>query len=210
MVTGIELQGALKTVLDVAEQSKSPALSEGELSRAVVEFANQGVLRGPLLFVPGLAIPAAFFQTGMKQLDVTMDPVLPAQRDQLRKDLAAVVAGQVAARTISRLRKSARRIVMTPGGASGRSVHYLPESMEALLAHVVGKLRDDAVSDGGDLRQCKTCGLFFFSSDRTRETGRPREAYCSNECMLQQHRSDSAERVRRYRERQRLKAAKHR
>lgn len=46
---------------------------------------------------------------------------------------------------------------------------------------------------------------FFFSCDRSMETGRPRESFCSNECMLAQHRKTSTLRVQRHRAK--LKAA---
>ncbi len=160
------------------------------------------VLKVPATLLEGNVVPALY---------VHHEPEFIALREQLRQDLAAVGSGQMAPRTISRLKASARRVVMAPGGTSGRLIHYLPENHEALLAHVVMSMRDDALEhEGGDLRRCKleSCGLFFLSSDRTKETGRPREAYCSNECMLKQHRSTSSDRVRRYRERQR-RAAKH-
>jgi hypothetical protein len=78
---------------------------------------------------------------------------------------------------------------------------FVPLSFEALPAYAVLLLLDEELELGKDLKRCRYegCGLFFFSSDRSERTGRPREAYCTQDHLRKARRDTSAQRMRRYR-----------
>jgi hypothetical protein len=197
-------------------------LSESDLMHVVVDFAN-GVLRGPFLNpqavtftygkTPETAIPVTF---DIKELNIAGAPgVHGPLMQQTRADLTAIVAGNLAPRAVSRLKQSAMALTIHPAGydiKTGKVVwQYPPDKPEAVLAHatLLLYLRHGTEQKCGDLSVCKlqSCGLLFFSADRKLETGRPREAYCCNEHMIQQHRLTSYNRVLAFRERK--AAAKH-
>jgi hypothetical protein len=207
-----------------AAPSDIPQTSEVELIRLTVDFAN-GQLRGALLRTQGLGIPEPLRIARIQSLDVSRESMQPSAdnpensvgpiRGQLQGDLQAIVSGKLSPHAIKRLKRHAYGVEQRPVDyeRKTRSVvwHYKPKNLEAIISHLTMLLylAHGTERDGGDLNRCKlpSCGLFFFSSDGKQETGRPREAYCSNEHMLEQHRSTSTLRVQKYRERKRLEAA---
>jgi hypothetical protein len=221
MVT--DLQQQISNVLAVGESSTDPAVSEGDLLRTAVEFANTPALRGVLLHVPGLKLPRSIAEESRERgldlsLHISGDPELSAVRERYREDLTAVIeAGSDAlpARTISRLKQAAARIVLIPryGFTNGDlrvSYHYLPESLEAALAYSVLLLRDNSRPFRADFARCKLerCSRFFFRSDTAKGQSRQRQFYCCDDHMLEKHRATGALRVQRHRAKK-ASAAKH-
>ena len=218
MVTGP--QQAVRAVLAIAEASTDPAVSESDLLRLALGFANEPVLRGALLRVPmpgmhgnHVLIELSRLKGLPLSLDVSGDPELVRVRRQFREDLAAVI-DTLPARTVSRLKRDGARVVLVPryAFAAGRlrvTYHHIPENLEAALAFCVLLLRDDSRPFRADFARCKLqrCGKFFFRSDTAKGQGRQRQAYCCDEHMLEQHRSTGALRVQRHRARKAAEAA---
>ncbi len=215
---------AVAAVLAIADASTEPPVSESDLLRLAIGFANESALRGALLRVPmpGMRGNHALIELSRLKglplsLDVSGDPDLVRVREQFREDLAAVIdAGDDAlpARTVSRLKRDGARVVRVPryAFAAGRlrvTEHHIPESLDAVLAFCVLLLRDDSRPFRADFARCKLkrCGKFFFRSDTVKGQGRQRQAYCCDEHMLEQHRATGALRVQRHRAREAVKAA---
>jgi hypothetical protein len=221
MVTPKEVHAAAQTILRAATENPGPAISERDLLRLAIDFLNEGRLSGPLLFAPGVRVikplgaGADWIPT---PADVTPSKWLEGIQQQLRHDFSAMAMGTIKRDAIVRLMKDASQMVATPTFTverrQSRSLrvnwHYIPTSLEAVLSYAALLLRDDARGFGNDLKRCslEACGIFFFSSDQSKETGKPRERFCKKEHMDQKHRSTSAARTRKWRERKAEKAAK--
>lgn len=221
MVTEKQVQAATETILAAVDQNPGPSLAERELLDFVLGFANEGLLDGPLLRAPGVRVIAplgAGPEWKPTPADVAPSEFLEHLRIQLRQDLTAVIVQTVSPHGLARLKKAASRMVATPHFTIERRLQrslrvnwqYTPTSLESLLGYTVLLLLDDQRGFGVDLKRCSLteCGLFFFSSDRTKETGKPRERFCSNDHMFEAHRRTSASRTRKYRARKAREEAK--
>jgi hypothetical protein len=135
-----------------------------------------------------------------------------AMTDRLREDLAAIAADEDTTGIAKRAREAAARVVLVPhyDESGGLRYHLLGEDYEARVAYLTLLFLDNHRGYGAKLCRCKldSCAKFFWEM-RKKVGGKPRRSYCSDECMLKQHRASSTERVRKSRA-SRKKAAKRR
>lgn len=209
MVTSAELEKAKATVLEAAREQPGPSLSERELLQLVLNLANGQTPEGPLLYAPGLRlIPSPH---GAPVLTPSSLETIGGVREKLREDLVGAMGPGLPVARFEQLKTLAAAMVAVPTydiqKGRTRLLHvrwrYMPTSLESILAYAVLLLRDESEGRkfGDDLKRCKldSCQIFFFSSDRSEPTGKPRESYCTREHMLEAHRQTSTERVRRWR-----------
>jgi hypothetical protein len=194
-----------------------PAVTEARFTRLVAEFANSGQLTGVLLRIPGVRLLSAIDKTGRAIPGGIHGhiptPELDALREQLRADLTAITQDKLDGRNLRRLTTAAAKVQITPKyeiDSQGKLIftyQYLPESPAAAISYGTLLMADQGRPFRRDLKKCQRegCGRFFFSSDSPALTGRDRSRFCTPEHMDEHHKSTSAERVRRWRER----AAKH-
>ena len=167
--------------------------------REVTEFANSGLLSGAIAGVPDARSDHSKF------------------RDELQADLTKIAGGYpLAPEARLRLIHNAMGLQMRVVGMhkNDRSIviEHSCERLAQIASYTVLMLYEQNLVNRdafpGDLHKCKQCGKFFFTSDDERpKGGRPRTEFCSDECMNQRHSRSSVDRVRAYRERERLKAA---
>ena len=228
MVTDAEMQNAAATLSKGISERSGPALSERDLTRYVIRFANGAALEGPLAAAPDVLTLSALAPVGQTQSPRAQ--YIERHRAELRKHLAAGIAkGPFPHTLFLELRAAALQMVDCtrdfiqehsgrPRRVSIRSPRfYMPLSLSAVLAHAVLKLKDDSLGLGVDLKQCtlRSCNdskpRFFFRSETRPENakhpkrGRPRE-YCSDECTKKAHELTGPKRSREARAR---KTAKH-
>jgi hypothetical protein len=191
-----------------------PAITEAKFTRLCVDFANTGQLKGVLLRVPGVRLLVAIDQKGEVLPDGVHGNLPTPELEALRKRLQAHLAAITHDRPISlvdlkKLSAAASRTSINPvysisdNGALETSYRYLPESIEAAISYGVLLMVDTERPYRRDLKRCclPACSRYFFSSDSPAATGRDRVLYCSRDHMIERHKSTSAERTRRWRER---------
>jgi hypothetical protein len=151
---------------------------------------------------------------------MVVTPELDRQHADLRRDLEAIVAGELSGPASARLRKLASHQVMVPvfeferGGAVRTSYRRFVRDLDALVAYVLLRIRsDDQLRD--DVKRCRLpgCPRFFLASDSRKDPsapGRRRYRYCSREHEKLAPGASGAQRTARWREKQaRLAATKH-
>ncbi len=196
-----DLQRAQEALLEADQSSKAPAFESKELVRRVLEFANTGKPKG---------LPAS---GEMEHGGQTFYPDCSQEHADLRKDLSAILSDELSGPAVSRLLKQARYITVNSfhldrGALVRKERHFVPK-LATLLAGQLLLIRSDKQLRE-DVKQCRLpgCGRFFLASDDVKDPsakGRRRHRYCTPEHMdLAQ--STSAERTRRWRERE---ASKH-
>jgi hypothetical protein len=212
MSEGKELMDAVLTVIAAVERSPGPVVTERELVQSVIEFANSATITGVLRHVPGLrGLPI----NGEMYIVITDE--LRHRSEELKKELAASIRGDLPGPTVARLRKSARRMVLVPNyeierGTLQTKYRHLPADLDAVLAYILLLLRDHGEGMlGADLKQCVLpgCGRIFLASDQVVDpsaAGRRRHRYCSPEHMAAGQTS-GAERTRKWRENKAKKSA---
>lgn len=208
-------QELVSEVLALAQSGSDTSVSRRDLLKLAIDFANTGNLTGALLHVPGLKLPRSLMEASHKHkltvmLNVGGDPEQLKALKQFRADLAAAAAAGsddlLTKPVAKRLMKDAARMVLVPryelkaAGNVEKSFHYLPESIEAVLAYTVLTLREKEFKSDFARCQLESCGKFFFKSDSVEGPGRHRTSYCCAEHMNLQHRSKVAERVKKHRE----------
>jgi hypothetical protein len=221
MVTGRQVQAAAETILSAQKGYALAPLSEGDLIRLGLAFANAGTLDGPLLRAPGVRVLpplGAASDWVPTSADVVSDEKLAETRTRFRQNINAAIRSTASPQSLDRLKEAAAAMVAVPTfrvecrlrRALRVAWHYIPTNLESILAYVVLLLLDEERGFGTDLKSCSLpeCGLLFFSSDRTAKTGRPRERFCTEEHMHEAHRRTSAARTQRYRKRKAREAAK--
>lgn len=211
MIDQDRLMSAVGTILETVGSAAAPTLSEKDLARTVVEFANTGIAR----HLPGTRVLHSNGQTFVMAWD-SLDRDLA----DLRKDLSAIVRGELPGPSVARLRRQAGRVVLVPTfeierGNVQRKDRVLPLDPQAVVAFVLLMLRDQRTAIGADLKQCRlpVCGKFFLASDQVAgpsARGRRRSRFCCDDHM-EQGQTPGAERTRRYRVglAERQAAAKH-
>jgi hypothetical protein len=199
-----DIENAQLVLLEADATSKEPALDSKELLRRVLEFANTGNPKG----LPG----GREMEYGGKTFYMDSSD----EHATLRKDLAAIIAGELATPAVARLLKQSRHATVQTfeldrqGKLVHKERHFVPNlatliAGQLMLIHSEERLRDD-------VKQCRLlgCGRFFLASDDVKDPsapGRRRHRYCSPEHMdLAQ--STGAERTRKWREDKAKKLAK--
>lgn len=205
-----ELDSAIALALAAAETNADQTVSEAGLLDLVLNFANNSVLSGALLHVPGIRLPRQFFEAGMKSLVIgdngeraderpddgeplRTERTLVRLREQLRKDLQALSVGKQPAARLAEIHKQAGRMVLVPRYGPGSVVryHYLPQSLDAVVAHAIVLL-----AGANKVARCKLPGCTAFYLRR----GRPKRAiFCTDEHAAQARKKSGAERQERYR-----------
>jgi hypothetical protein len=200
-----EIAKALETLLETDDASVAPALEAKDLVRRVLEFANTGKPVG----LPGART--------VEHVGLTFYVDTGDQHVELRKDLAAVIAGELSGPAIARLLRQARHVTvktyqMDRGKLVRKERHFVKDLPTLIAGQLLLIRSDEQLRD--DVKQCRLpgCGRFFLASDDVKDAsapGRRRHRYCSPEHMdLAQ--SSGAERTRKWREnRKKLAAAKH-
>jgi hypothetical protein len=198
-----EVRSAVETVLDAVSRNTGPVLSEAQYLRDLVGvFANTGAYSPVLMFVPGLHRDAPKFER---------------LHEQFRADLQAIVDSRLDVENRERIYSAADRMIMIPKTDDHGAIRYryLPESIEAALAHAFRLLLDPAKPHAEDLKQCqwRDCNLitderrlahirrFFFVSERREAmaeagkqlTGKLPDRYCCVEHMRAAHRERATE-----------------
>lgn len=203
--TEAELETAMRTVL-AAAADPGESISKADLLQLVLDFANQGILAGALLRVPGLHLPRAVFDAGMKSIVVTgatdgegnkVDGLFPRLQDQLNKDLLSIARHRLAAARLTEIRKAAARMVLIPRYPSTGAVqyHHLPENHEAVFSYTLILLLRDEHEVGG-IGQCRLPGCDAFYLRRLRPKRSP---YCTDEHSTQARKAAGAARQRKLR-----------
>jgi hypothetical protein len=197
------LRSAVESVLNAVAYNTGPVLSEAQYLRELVGvFANKGAYSPVLMFVPGLHRDEPQFQR---------------LHERFRTDLQAIVDDRLSAESRKRIHIAADRMIMIPKtDDDGRVVYrYLPESIEAALAHALRLLLDPAKAYAADFKQCqwRECNHitdernlahvrgFFFVSERREAmaaagkqlTGKLPDRYCCAEHMRAAHRERATE-----------------
>jgi hypothetical protein len=191
--TPSQLLPAIEVVLRTTESVPVPDLKKADLVQlAVDDFANRGIVRGALLRVPGLGLAplvlAAGFNVDEGQLAVLThipDEPLTQVYAQFRGDLQAIVHGKVTPEMRTRIADIGRMVLVESPIVKGRrlvtSKLYLPTSLSAALAYVLGQLMKAGTGEKSDLRHCRlpSCGRFFFSSkESSKGDGAPLRRFC--------------------------------
>jgi hypothetical protein len=216
------MYAAAAILLKGVTERPGPVLTERELLRVVIDFANDGSLGDPLIRAPGIRFLPPH-GAGPNWQPTAADVVPPERltnvRAQLRADLAAAIGKGFTPPDAQRIRAAAREVVAIPIDYESVSTrtrprqryvrtrwYFIPMSLEAILARAVLWLRDETLGLGADLRQCalQRCRAFFFASEKAKARGRPR-IYCRDDHMNEAHEATGAERTRKWRER----ASKH-
>jgi hypothetical protein len=204
MATESKTRKNVGAIVDLVRNRARADLSEKQLLQLVIDFANRGSVKGPLLLqahLDGLALsqPTAFGEIVVESSDGSTE-----LRRQLRRDLAATLSEEISEHHIARLKTLASELVAVPVYDVKRKLNvrsqwsYVPLRFEALLAHAVLLLLDDERLElRADLARCKldSCQIFFLSSERSSSTGRRRKDYCCDEHMLEAHSNTSANRT---------------
>ncbi len=178
-----ELSDAISKIVGIVARTEGPTITEKELVRLVINFANTGQPRG----LPGTRVLEMGGQTFVLQ-----SPEIDEQCAELKKNLAAIVRGELSGPAVNRLRKEASRMVLVPTHEPRNATtkfRHIPLDPAAVLAHTILLLRDQSKGTlGADLKRCQLpgCGIFFLSSDKVTDAsrgGRKRERFCSDEHM---------------------------
>src|SRR3984957_12498416 len=170
MVTQAEMQRAVETIYRGVSEYTGQALSERDLLRYVVKFANGGLLEGPPATAPAVPPPAVAdainSQTGEpRNYEANFTA---GHRAELRKNLALAIGKKELPRHVFaaalHMIDTAKEIVPQFRGRPRRhSLHirrfYMPLSLNGILARAVLLLREDSLGLGEDLKQCRlaTC-----------------------------------------------------
>lgn len=185
-------------------------LSEDDLAKAAVSFANRATFGRFLTILYGVSISAdAIKPEGRPLFDQVTTEEFKVERAQLIADLDAVASGAALSAIAKRLTEDAGRMALIPHfNMPGRKLHirhyYLPETLQAGLAYVTLLFLDESRPYGATLCRCKLdgCGKFFWER-RAKKGGKPGRSYCKREHMLAFNEAHATERVRKYRQKQR-------
>lgn len=192
-----DVEQAVATLLGADESTEAPAITQKDLVRRVLEFANTGRPEG---------LPGARVLTQGGRTFLLNTPEQDAQHAELRKDLAAIVRGELSGPAVARLLKQARYVTVSgyelARGALRRVERQFVQDLSPVLADVLLLVRSEPALQK-DVRQCRLpgCGRFFLASDHVEDPsspGRRRHKYCSPEHMAAGQ-NTSAERTRRWR-----------
>jgi hypothetical protein len=177
-----DIEKAVATILEATESGDAPVITQKDLVRRVLAFANTGRPVG---------LPGARVMTSGDRTFLTYTPEQDAQHAELRKDLTAIVKGELSAPAVARLRKQARYVTVrsyvlergAPRPVERQFVNDLGPVLADVLLHVRG---DEELRK--DVRQCRLpgCGRFFLASDQVTDPsapGRRRYKFCSHEHM---------------------------
>jgi hypothetical protein len=214
-----ELRDAIAFVLDQAAASVAPEITEAQFLRELVSrFGNTGELSPIIFAVPDFLTCDA---NSIERIHV-----------RFREDLQAIVDGKLSPTDRRRIYKAADRILMVPRTADDGTIsnQYMPEGLEAALAHAIRLLLDPEKAYGNDLKQCQweECNRiedarklahirrFFFVSERREAqvaagkeaTGKVPDRYCCEEHMREAHRKRATEATLRRRREQKEANAK--
>jgi hypothetical protein len=196
------------------EAEAVPGITEAAFTRLCVDFANTGQLSGLLLRVPGVRLLVAIDRKGEVIPESIHGhlptPELEVVRKRLRNLLSAIANDRpIIATELRKMAAAASHTQMTPmysikpNGVLESSYRYMPENIEAAISYGVLLMADVGRPYRRDLKKCclPSCSRYFFSSDSPAPTGRDRVLYHSPECMIAKHKTTSADRTRRWRER---------
>lgn len=204
--TEAELENAIHSLHAVADANADQIVSTVELIELVLAFANHGTLAGVLLRAPGLHLPRALFEAGMKSLTVAgatdgqgkkADGQFGQMQEQLRKDLLAIAQHKLTPTRLTEIRTDASRMLLVPrysGAEPGIVRYYHLGELAAIVAHALLLLCNERAVGG--VAQCRLPGCTSFYLRR----GRPkRSPYCTDGHASQARRKSGAERQERYR-----------
>jgi hypothetical protein len=182
-----------------AEPANAPVISERELFRRVVAFANTGRPDG----LPGARTLTVNGQT-FWVVAPNVDP--GKQHTELCKHLGEIVAGGLSATSTARLCAAATHVVVKSyhrerGKVIARDRHFVGDHIEKGIADVL--LREGLAKD---LKRCQLpgCGRYFLASDQPHEEGargRRPYLYCSDPHRAEAKKSAGANRTARWRAR---------
>lgn len=201
------------------------ALSEREWLEQSLKFANGDTAASLGALLSGSDVPANDPREDKEFRDVVgrderishvelLDRIAPNLRSAFRSVCEAVVAGE--APPLGLLPDPSDRVAMvyrftlTANGSSfARSARILPVDLQTAFGLAMGLLVSTDLPHGRELCRCQlpSCQRFFFVH-QDQSGGQPRRKYCIPEHMRELHRLQTAERVRRHRER--LKKARKR
>lgn len=197
---------------------KYRALSEREWLERALQFANADPTASLWALLSGSDVPAndpredkAFRGIVGRDEHIThvglLDRVAPNLRSSFGSVCEAVVAGKKP--PLALLPDPSDRVAMVyrfsltaDGDAFTRSARILPVDLKTAFGFAMGLLVSADLPYGGELCRCQlpSCQRFFFVH-QDQSGGQPRRKYCIPQHMHELHRLQTAERVRRHRER---------
>jgi hypothetical protein len=196
----------VEAILKLIRERASVKVVEEDLTDLLLEFLNEGRVRGPFLLQAikaGLTLeqrPGEAFGDSAHVVGEAAD----ALRARFRASLTAVMGKSTKAAEIAALKEDASRMVAAPRyGLPSKDVRarwsHVPLHISSLLSHLVLGLIDEAQSNPKlrgmpDFAECEICSTLFRPSKKSSAKGRRRRQFCSDQCMARGQSGTTGER----------------
>jgi hypothetical protein len=183
-----------KAAATVVRGAGRPPLAERDLLRGIFEFEHTGSVRALARQIDGIGVldGAVADPDWQRRTDADALARFTAEREQVRADLAEIVAGTMNPTRMRQIEREAELILMVPRFTRGvRGHRYMSTAgLSAALCYALTVLWDPEKAFLPDARRCdwERCERFFFVSDANADKnptnpGQRRTKYCSETCM---------------------------